>query len=107
MKIIHEHIVEIRMECENHFVEELYAFGSVLTDSFRKDSDVDLLVRFGQVNPQDYFDNYMDFKEKMEQILQRQVDLLEIQTLNNPILKRSVECAKRLIYERADSKIFV
>jgi predicted nucleotidyltransferase len=34
-------------------VDELYAFGSVLTDSFTNDSDGDLLVRLGRVDPQE------------------------------------------------------
>ena len=32
--------------CETHKVKSLYAFGSVLTDSFNKKSDIDLIVDF-------------------------------------------------------------
>ena len=39
------HIPQIRELCEQHKVERLYAFGSVLTERFSKDSDVDFLVK--------------------------------------------------------------
>ena len=65
---------------------ELYAFGSVVSGNLRTDSDVDLLVKFGDVF--NYFDNYMDFKESLEHLLNREVDLVEEQTLKNPILMR-------------------
>ena len=107
MNLIHENKNEIIALCDKYCVDELYAFGSVLKDSFTKESDVDLLVRFGDVNLFDYFDNYMDFKESLEKLFNRTVDLVEIQTLKNPILKRSINNEKTLIYGRADSKVAV
>ena len=84
---------------------ELYAFGSVVSGNLRTDSDVDLLVKFGDVF--NYFDNYMDFKESLENLLNRKVDLLEEQTLKNPILIRSINRNKKIVYGRADSKMAV
>ena len=78
----------------------LYIFGSVLTDRFTDDSDVDFLVEFENVDIQDYFDNYMDFKEKLEALLNRQVDLVENQAIRNPIFRMVIDRDKRLVYER-------
>ncbi len=78
----------------------LYIFGSILTDRFTDDSDVDFLVEFENVDIQDYFDNYMDFKEKLEALLHRQVDLVENQAIRNPIFRRVIDRDKRLVYER-------
>ena len=78
-----------------------------MTDLFSKDSDIDLLVKFGDVNLFDYFDNYMDFKESLENLFNRNVDLVEIQTLKNPILKRSIDYNKIKLYGRKDSKVVV
>ena len=36
----------VKSLCEKHKVEKLYAFGSVLTSAFNKESDVDFLVEF-------------------------------------------------------------
>ncbi len=78
----------------------LYIFGSILTDRFTDDSDVDFLVEFENVDIQDYFDNYMDFKEKLEALLNRQVDLVENQAIRNPIFRMVIDRDKRLVYER-------
>ena len=107
MKIIQEHKDEIITLCEKHNVNELFAFGSVLTDAFNKNSDIDLLVKFENVDLYEYFDNYMEFKESLENLLKRTVDLVEIQTLKNPILKRSIDNTKTKVYGRQDSKMAV
>lgn len=78
----------------------LYIFGSALTDRFTDDSDIDFLVEFENVDIQDYFDNYMDFKEKLETLLNRQVDLVENQAIRNPIFRMVIDRDKRLVYER-------
>ncbi|MEQ9437851.1 MAG: nucleotidyltransferase domain-containing protein [Cyclobacteriaceae bacterium] len=107
MNIIQEHIEAIRKLCQNYHVAELYVFGSVLTDRFSSVSDIDFLVQFSGVDPLEYFDNFMDLKEALETLLSRRVDLVEVQTLKNPILKRSIEREKKLLYGRADSKMAV
>ncbi len=107
MKLIQKHINSIKTLCIKHQVTEIYVFGSILTDQFNQDSDIDFLVRFTNVEPLDYFDNYMDFKESLESLLSRNIDLIEIQTLKNPILKRSIDRNKRLLYGREDSKMAV
>lgn len=107
MKVIQEHIKELRNLCRKHNVSEMFVFGSVLTKDFKPDSDIDFLVRFSGVEPRDYFDNYMDFKESLELLLSRSIDLVEIQTLKNPILKRSIDRNKKIVYGREDSKMAV
>ena len=107
MKIIQEHIKEISNLCKKHYVSEMYVFGSVLTDDFGPDSDIDFLVRFTGVDLMEYFDNYMDLKESLESLFSRSVDLIEIQTLKNPILKRSIDRNKKILYGREDTKMAV
>ena len=107
MNLINQHIAELKGLCIKHKVDELYVFGSILTDFFEDKSDIDFLVKFGDVDLYDYFDNYMDFKESLENLFKREIDLLEIQTLKNPILKRSINKNKSKIYGRADSKMVV
>ncbi|MCX6250672.1 MAG: hypothetical protein NTX61_07970 [Bacteroidetes bacterium] len=68
---------------------------------------MDLLVKFEDVDLNEYFDNYMKFKESLENLLKRTVDLVEIQTLKNPILKRSIDNTKTKVYGREDSKVAV
>lgn len=107
MKVIQEHIENIRELCRKHHVSEMFVFGSVLTKDFKPDSDIDFLVGFSGVDLKDYFDNYMEFKESLELLFSRSVDLVEIQTLKNPILKRSIDRNKKILYGREDSKMAI
>lgn len=86
--------------CETHKVKELYLFGSILTDKFNETSDIDMLIQFTQIDLLEYFDNYMDLKEKLEQLFLRPVDLVENQAIRNPIFRKVIEREKQLVYER-------
>ena len=86
--------------CNKHMVKELYLFGSILTEKFSDTSDIDLLIQFNQIELLDYFDNYMELKEELEQLFMRPVDLVENQAIRNPIFRKVVEREKQLIYER-------
>ena len=71
--------------CKRHKVKKLFVFGSILTDRFNDESDVDLVVSFNKADVGDYFDNYFDFKYALEDLFGRDVDLLEEQTIKNHI----------------------
>ena len=42
MSIIDQNIDIIRKLCEKHYVSQLSVFGSILTDKFDKNSDIDI-----------------------------------------------------------------
>jgi uncharacterized protein len=86
--------------CDEHKVKELYLFGSILTDKFNESSDIDMVIQFIHVDLVEYFDNYMDLKEKLEQLFHRQIDLVENQSIRNPIFRKIIEREKQLVYER-------
>ena len=86
--------------CKRHNVQEFYLFGSILTDKFNDSSDIDILIQFGQIELREYFDNYMELKEKLEDLFQRPVDLVENQAIRNPIFRKVIDREKQLIYER-------
>ena len=100
MNLIDQNIDKLIQLCLKYKVRELYIFGSILTDKFNDLSDIDLLVQFGQVDILDYFDNYMEFKENLEVLLNRPVDLVENQSIRNPVFRKIVDRDKKLIYER-------
>lgn len=105
MNIVEQNIKTISELCQLHKVDHLYIFGSILSDKFHAGSDIDLLVKFGDVPLYYYFDNYSDFKESLEKLLGRPVDLVEEQTVKNPILRKSIDRNKKLIYGRTDRKV--
>ena len=98
MKIIENNIQRIITLCKKHKVSKLFAFGSVLTDRFNDNSDVDLLVNFEGVDLYDYADNYFDLKDALSDVFGREVDLLEDNAVRNPILRKNIDNTKFLIY---------
>lgn len=93
-----QHIERIQELCATHSVKHLFAFGSVVTDDFNSDSDVDLIVEFLPVGINRYADNYFDLKYALEETLQRKIDLLEERALKNPYFIQAVNEKKQLIY---------
>lgn len=89
---------EIIKLCKEHKVKNLYAFGSVLTDKFNDESDIDLIVDFVNMEVEDYADNYFDFKFSLQDILKRPIDLLEEQSIKNPYFRKAVNQKKQLVY---------
>ena len=100
MNIIDKNIDFLVSLCKQHKVKELYIFGSILTSKFNKDSDIDMLVQFDNVDILEYADNYFDFKEKLEKLLGREIDLLENQAIRNPIFRKILDRDKKIVYDR-------
>jgi uncharacterized protein len=100
MNLIEKNIDTLIGLCKRHKVKELYIFGSILTSKFNDSSDVDFLVQFDNVDILEYADNYFDFKEKLEKMLDREIDLLENQAIRNPIFRKVLDRDKKLVYDR-------
>jgi len=98
MKEITLHIDEIKRLCDTNKVKALFAFGSVLTDKFSPDSDIDLVVDIVDNDPLSYSDKYFNLKGQLEKIFNRNIDLLEQKAIKNPFLKAQIDQTKVLIY---------
>jgi uncharacterized protein len=98
MSILDTNMNKIHALCNKHRVARLFVFGSVLTDKFKKTSDVDFLVDFAGVDLYEYADNYFDLKYSLEKVLNREIDLLEEKAVKNPFLRQSIDSSKKLIY---------
>lgn len=107
MNFIRKHIKSLDSLCDLHHVDKMYLFGSVLTDGFNPQSDIDFLVRFKQMDLYNYFDNYMNLKLELEKLFDRKIDLVEEQALKNPVLIHSINKNKKLIYERKNLEMAV
>ena len=98
MMLIDQNIESLKRLCNIYNVDKMYLFGSALTSNFTKESDIDFLVKFKSIELSEYFENYMNFKENLESLFGREIDLLEEQTLKNPILINSINKSKELVY---------
>ena len=81
--------------CRRYQVRELAIFGSALTDAYRPDSDVDILVEFEPDARVGLF-RYIDLQRELESLFGRQVDLVSKQGLKPLIRDRVLESAERL-----------
>ncbi len=93
------YINEINNLCRAHKVKTLYAFGSVLTDQFGPNSDIDLVIKINSNDPIDYAENYFNFKFKLQELIQKPIDLLEEKGINNSHLRNKIERSRYKIYE--------
>lgn len=98
MKISEENIERIKELCKEYKVKNFSVFGSVLTDNFSTDSDIDFVVDFDENDPLAYTDLYFQLKDKLEQILKRQVDLVEERGIKNSFLRKEIDKSKVVIY---------
>jgi uncharacterized protein len=98
MEISESNLKQIKSLCIENDVKSLYAFGSVLRSDFTSISDIDLVVDFNENDPFKYTDLYFNLKLKLEELLKRQVDLLEKRAIKNRFFREQVENTKVKIY---------
>ena len=95
---IERNIDDLNKICSTYNVDKMYLFGSALNSDFNDKSDIDFLVKFKSIELSQYFENYSNLKNNLERLFGREVDLLEEQTLKNPVLIKSINQSKELIY---------
>jgi hypothetical protein len=105
LSFLQAHKSDLEILCRQYHVKQMYLFGSALTTKYRPDSDLDFLVTFQDVDPLEYADNFFDFRDALSQLFQRNVDLVEIQTLKNPYFKSAVEATKVIVYGEPDCEM--
>lgn len=98
MKISDQNIDRIKKLCKEYRVKSLSVFGSVLTVNFSPNSDIDFVVDFDENDPIKYTDLYFQLKEKLEQLLKRQIDLIEERGIKNSYFRNEVDKSKVVIY---------
>lgn len=99
MQELEKYTNDIHRLCSMHKVKSLYVFGSLLTSKFNKKSDIDFIVDFDSVvNLNKYADNYYDFKYSLQNILHRNIDLLEEKAIKNPYFLEAIKNQRKLVY---------
>jgi len=91
---------EIERVCQRLPVRRLGLFGSALSQNFSQSSDVDVLVIFDSGENIDLFEKYFELKEQLEEIFERDVDLVVDKKFKNPVLRESIAKTRTVIYER-------
>lgn len=88
---------EVEALCKAYAVRRLRLFGSAANLNWNPaTSDFDFVVEFDAAPPgMHLFDQYIEFKEKLERLLDRTVDLVELSAVRNDFFKRNLERTAR------------
>ena len=83
--------------CKKYSIVELSVFGSSIRDDFTQNSDVDVLVSFEKNSAITLFD-IMELEKEFSQLLSREVDIVEKESLKNPIRRNKILSTREIIY---------
>jgi predicted nucleotidyltransferase len=104
--LIQSFLPALRALCRRYGVQEMYLFGSAVTEKFdARRSDADVLVTLLPAPPLAQGQTLLNLWNELEQLLQRRVDLLTPDSLHNPFLKAEIDRTKQLIYDAARTEI--
>ena len=93
------HREELGELCRRFHVRRLEIFGSAARGDFDPArSDLDFLVEFEPLSAGDYATAFFGFKEALERLFGRSVDLVVASAIRNPYFLQSVEQGKALLY---------
>lgn len=99
-KILQTKIEDIKNICQTLKIKRLYAFDSVVTGNFNKNSDLDFLLSFfDDLSIKEYTENYFTLHYKFRELFNRDVDIITERSLSNPYFIESIDESKELIYE--------
>ncbi len=91
---------EIERICSRLPVKRLGLFGSAVGENFTRSSDVDVLVNFDSGEDVGLFDAYFELKEQLEDVFERDVDLVVDAKFRNPVFGDIVNKTRTTVYER-------
>ena len=97
-KIVADKIEDLIRLCNTYNVKTMHLFGSVCTDKFNENSDIDVLISFDNLSIEQYTDNYFELHYKLQELFDRKIDLLTDRSLSNPYFIKGLEQTKQLIY---------
>ena len=83
--------------CKKYYIIELSIFGSSIRDDFKIDSDIDILVSFDKENKISLFD-IIEMENEFSKLFNRDVDIVEKESLKNPIRKERILSSREIIY---------
>lgn len=91
---------EIKAFCTRWQVIEFALFGSVLRESFRPDSDIDVIVKFA-LNAHPTFLSLEEMETELKTIFNREVDLVTregIENSRNYLRRQEILSSAKVIY---------
>ena len=99
-ELIAQQAEELSKLCHRHWVRRLELFGSATGEHFDSDtSDLDFLVEFDMsADVSSWLSVYFDFRDGLEKLFGRSVDLVSLAAVENPYLRSNIEEQRVLVY---------
>lgn len=98
MNIDNNKISAVKKLCKKYKVKSLSIFGSAVKGDFTEESDIDFAIDFNENDPTKYTDLYFEFKDSLEHLFKREIDLVELRGIKNSFFKKELEETKVMIY---------
>jgi uncharacterized protein len=96
--ILADRLTEIQHLLQTNRVVRAFAFGSVCTDAFTPESDVDLLIKFEDgLEPITYGNYFFDLLDGLENLLGRSIDLVTEPSVKSPYFRQVLNKTSVLI----------
>lgn len=95
--LVENRLADLRRLCAERNIRSLHLFGSAAVGDFTDQSDLDFLVEF---KPEAYESTwfYIDVLLELQKMFDRNIDLLDTETVDNPFLAKAVNKTKVLLY---------
>jgi len=99
ISIVSEHLDTVRQLCQKYHVARLELFGSAANGHFDElHSDLDFLVEFETLPPSARADAYFGILADLQDLFQRDIDLVEAAAVTNPYFKRTLDADRTVLY---------
>lgn len=96
--MVKSNLPQIKALMRDHGVIKAYLFGSAAIDNLSDTSDVDFLVTFNpRLNYTDYGSNYFKLLYALQDLLNKEVDIVAEETITNPYLLQSINNQKIVV----------
>ena len=97
--LIDEKRDEIVDLCRRYHVRALELFGSAVTNRFNPiSSDIDFLVDYEALPPREHAACYFGLLFSLQDLLGREVDLVEVSAVRNPYFLQAIATDRVLLY---------
>lgn len=94
-QLIADHLSELKTLFKKYEVKDVYLFGSAAKNKLQPTVDIDFLVNFSDdLDFEAYGNNYFNLLYALQDLLNREVDLVAAETLSNPFLIESINQSK-------------
>jgi predicted nucleotidyltransferase len=97
--LIEDRKEEFASICKRFGVLNLGLFGSATRDDFHAEtSDLDFVVEFAPMSPDDHARSYFGLLKGLEHLFQRKIDLVETSAVRNPYIRQNIEASRVSLY---------